>query len=159
MIPSVWRAWTLPLSRGVFALDTNGSGSWTRQYVSYEADGVARRINTPGELADALAADGETADRLARAHSFGLVYLLGVLTGRRYLLIRQTMWAAVEALCGLRPADCEARVEGGRLTMVVYTDYKPLFRVCRLTIDLATLDVHEEELVNAPWPPARVTAG
>jgi hypothetical protein len=60
----------------------------------------------------------------------------------------------------LAPADAadRLRIEPGRLTFITITLNVPNFSVIRIAVDLATLDVQEEELATLPWPLSRLKA-
>ncbi len=63
------------------------------------------------------------------------------------------MWPELEEHFGLSRSANRARVEQGKFVFVAYSHYLPALRVSRITVDLATLELQEDVLVNSPWPP------
>jgi hypothetical protein len=67
------------------------------------------------------------------------------------------MWPELEQHFGLSRAANQARVERGKFVFVVYSHYMPTLRVSVITVNLSTLDLEENVIINSPWPPSAGT--
>ncbi|MCI0699488.1 MAG: hypothetical protein L0241_00185 [Planctomycetia bacterium] len=154
MTMSTWRAGEIPLPDGVIAIDVSGSGRLTRQFVSFQKHGVSHEISSLSELASVLHSSGADTESLAATDPSGFAYLLCLLSGRpHHIFPRESMWPELEQHFALERSACQPRVTDGKFQFVAYSQYMPTLKVSRLTVDLKTLQVTEEPLVSAPWPP------
>lgn len=155
MNASTWRSGVIALPDGVIAVDVSGSGRLTRQFVTFEKQGVSREIRSLSELADIFASSQVNTEALAISDPVGFAYLVCLLSNRaHHIFPRESMWPELEQHFSLRRADNEPRVSGGMFQFVAYSQYMPVLKISRLTVDLTTLEVREEPLISAAWPPA-----
>ena len=68
------------------------------------------------------------------------------------------MWPELEEHFSLARSANQPHVLDGRFRFVTYSEYMPVLKLSRITVDLRTLAVSEQPLVNAPWPPVPVPA-
>lgn len=149
-----WRAVELPIPGGSIAVDVTGSGRLARQTVWVSHEGTTRIISSLPELRGALGHSPSAAEQLANTDPVSFAYLLCVLSGRaHHVFPRDAMWPELEEHFGLSRSANRARVEQGKFVFVAYSHYLPALRVSRITVDLATLELQEDVLVNSPWPP------
>ncbi len=154
MNASTWRSGEIALPDGIIAIEVSGSGRLTRQTVLFEKQGVSREVRSLGELADIFASSRVNVEELATSDPVGLAYLVCLLSDRaHHIFPRETMWPELEQHFSLLRSENEPRVSGGKFEFVAYSQYMPILKVSRLTVDLVTLEVREEPLINAEWPP------
>jgi hypothetical protein len=154
MTPSTWRAGEILLPDGIIAIDVAGSGRLARQSVIYQNQGVSLEIHSLSELAGILASSHADTEALAARDPVSLAYLVCVLAGKsHYVFPRESMWPELEQHFSLRRAENEPHIENGKFQFAAYSQYMPILNVSRLTVDLKTLQVTEEPLICAPWPP------
>jgi hypothetical protein len=155
MPASSWRATELRLPNGIVAVDVVGSGQFARCAVVYVKEGVGHPITSLDQFARILADAQTDAARLAAADPVGFAYVVCLLSDRpHHVFPRDHMWPELEQHFSLRRAENEPRIADGKFQCVVYSQYMPMLKVSRLTVDLNTLRVTEEPLISAPWPPA-----
>jgi hypothetical protein len=65
------------------------------------------------------------------------------------------MWPELEQHFSFQRSESEPRVADGKFQFVAYSQYMPVLKMSRLVVDLRTLEVTEEPLIDAPWPPAQ----
>jgi hypothetical protein len=153
MNSSPWRAAELALPGGRIAIDVSGSGKFAQQTVSATRDGSTRTISNLGELAELFRDARLSVEQLAASDLVSFAYLLCVLSGRpRHVFPRDSMWPDLERCFGLPRSANEARVEAGRFVFVAYSRYMPVLTVSRITVDLSTLVIKEDVLIDSPWP-------
>lgn len=156
---SSWRAMELPLPDGRIAVDVTGSGKLTKHFVSYELQGISREIASPGDLANILMSSHTNGGRMAELDPVGFAYLVCILTNRfHHIFIRESMWPELEEQFALDRSENEPRVDNGKFHFTAFSSYMPVLKISRLVVDLTTLAIIEQPLIEAPWPPAMVTA-
>jgi hypothetical protein len=153
MNSSHWRAVELPLRDGHIVIDVVGSGNSARQTVSVLRGGTARTVSSLGELAQVVRESRASAEQLATTDPVSFAYLLCILSGRpHHVFPRDNMWPDLERCFGLSRSVNEARVQRGWFVFVAYSRYMPMLTVSRITVDLSTLEVKEDVLIDSPWP-------
>ncbi len=153
MNSSLWRAAELALPGGHIAIDVSGSGKFARQTVSVTRDRSTRTFFNLGELAELFRDARFSVEQLASSDPVSFAYLLCVLSGRpHHVFPRDSMWPDLERCFRLSRSANEARVEAGRFVFVAYSRYMPLLTVSRITVDLSTLELKEDVVIDSPWP-------
>ena len=89
--------------------------------------------------------------------ALGFAYLACILTDRfHHIFIREGMWPELEEHFALDRSENEPCVDNGKFHFTAFSSYMPVLKISRLAIDLKTLAITEEPLIEAAWPPAMV---
>lgn len=151
---STWRAGEILLPNGVIAVNVCGSGRATRQTVTFQNQHTRREVATLSDLASILHTSGASAESLASADPVGFASLVCLLSGRpHHVFPRDSMWPELERHFSLDREENEPHVADGKFQFVTYSQYMPVLEISRIIVDLATLEVDEQPLVRAAWPP------
>jgi hypothetical protein len=155
MNSTLWRAADLALPDGRITIDVSNSGQFSQQTITVTHHRSTRTIASLPELAESLRESQASAEQLAASDPVSFAYLLCVLSGRpHHVFPRDSMWPDLEHHFDLSRSANQARVEQGRFIFVAYSSYMPVLTVSRITVDLATLELNEDVIIDSPWPPA-----